>query len=150
VVNGFLVVGHPDAAGVRAFRVQPRGVRLELEPHQRILTVHDQALLRNFMVLRLEDLGYVVIATALPADAAALLDQVSFDLVITDSFSPLPSGAFTEPAAVLAATGGTPVALFTTHPIELKEAQANGFKEVIHKPFDLDVLERQVRTLLNP
>jgi len=149
MVNGFLIVGHPDAAGVRVFKLQPRGIRLELDPHQRILTVNDQTALRDFMALRLEDMGYVVIATALPADAVTLLEQVSFDLVVTDSFSPLPNGVFTEPAALLAAAGNTPLALLTAHPVELEEAQARGFKDVIRKPFDLGVMERQVRTLLS-
>jgi len=149
MVNGFLIVGHPDSEGVRLFKLQPRGVRLELDPHQRILTVNDKTLLRDFVALRLEDMGYVVIATALPADVATLLDEVSFDLVITDSFSPRSSGVLAGPAGVLAAAGSTPVALFTSHPVELKEAQAKGFRDVIRKPFDIGVMERQVRTLLS-
>ena len=103
----------------------------------------------ELVVTVLEDVGYGVLAAATPADATALIEQVAFDLVITDGFSrAAAAGVLASSAAVIQAAEVTPVALFSAHPIELDAAQAAGFQDIIAKPFDLESLERQVRTLL--
>ena len=38
--------------------------------------------------------------------------------------------------------------LFSAHTIEVDEARAAGFRDLITKPFGIEVLERQVRALL--
>jgi CheY-like chemotaxis protein len=147
--QGFIIAGSPDDAGVGVYRLNPKGERTEgLHPHGRILLVDDADALRRLLTLILEDEGYVVIATALQADALTLLREVDFDLVITDSFSPRPQTALINSAELLAAAGETPVALFSGYRMELAPAQAAGFRDLIAKPFDIDVLIRQVRTLL--
>ena len=147
--HGFIIAGTPDAEGIGVYRLNPKGVRTdELDPHQRILVVDDADALRRLMQIILEDEGYVVIATAVQADAVALLREVAFDLVITDSFSSHPSGAFINSAVLLAAAEATPVALFSAHRMELEPAQAAGFRDLITKPFDIEELVQQVRTLL--
>jgi len=147
--RGFIIASSPEGAGVSVYQLNPKGVRTEaLDPHQRILVVDDADALRRTMQIILEGQGYIVIATAVQANAVALLQEVTFDLVITDSFSAVPRGAFTHTADLLAAAGATPVALFSAHRMQLAAAQAAGFRDLISKPFDIDELERQVRALL--
>ncbi len=69
-------------------------------------------------------------------------------MVITDGFSAAPAAVVTNTLDVLAAAGATPVALFTAHRLELAAAHAAGFRDLIAKPFDVEVMERQVRALL--
>ncbi len=121
----------------------------EPDPDRRILVVEDDLALRELVVTVLEDEGYAVIAARVPLDAAALLEQVRFDLVITDGFSRTGSAVFTSTADVLQAAGATPVALFSAHTLELDAARAAGFRDLITKPVDLETLERQVRALLD-
>ncbi len=148
VEQGFVVVQDP-AGAVAVYRLNPKGVRTELPPPQRrILLIEDDVAVQELMQLLLEEEGYAVIVSRTPADARALLEAVAFDLVITDGFSKAPTAVVTNTLDVLAAAGATPVALFTAHRIELEEARTAGFRDLIEKPFNLDALERQVRTLL--
>ncbi len=147
--QGFVIVGD-DAGGVAVYRLTPMGGRAdEPDPDRRILVVEDDLALRELVVTVLEDEGYAVIAARVPLDAAALLEQVGFDLVITDGFSRTGSAVFTSTADVLQAAGATPVALFSAHTLELDAARAAGFRDLITKPVDLETLERQVRALLD-
>ena len=149
VERGFVVVQDP-AGAVAVYRLNPKGVRTEQPPPQeRILLIEDDAAVQELMQLLLEDEGYAVIVSRTPADATALLDAVAFDLVITDGFSAAPTAVVTNTLDVLAAAGATPVALFTAHRLELDEARAAGFRDLIEKPFDLSAMERQVRALLH-
>ena len=148
VERGFVVVADP-AGAVAVYRLNPKGVRTELPPPQRrILLIEDDVAVQELMQLLLEEEGYAVVVSRTPADATALLDAVAFDLVITDGFSTVPTAVVTNTLDVLAAAGATPVALFTAHRIELEEARAAGFRDLIAKPFELDALEHQVRALL--
>jgi CheY-like chemotaxis protein len=134
---------------VAVYRLTPRGVQPDaLDLHQHILLVEDDLVLREMVVEVLEEEGYAVIASAVPVDAVALLGRVRFDLVITDGFSRLASAVFTNTHAVLRNAGVTPVALFSAHTLELAQAQAAGFRDLITKPFNLGTLLRQVRVLV--
>ena len=148
VERGFVVVQAP-AGTVAVYRLNPKGVRTELPPPQRrILLIEDDVAVQELMQLLLEEEGYAVIVARTPADASALLKAVAFDLVITDGFSAAATAVVTSTLDVLAAAGATPVALFTAHRMELEAARAAGFRDLIEKPFNLDALEHQVRTLL--
>jgi DNA-binding response OmpR family regulator len=114
-----------------------------------VLVVEDAEGLRHLMRAVLEDEGYTIIAVAIQADAVSLLKEVSFDLVITDSFTNSPRTILIDAAEILAASGTTPVALFTGHRIELASTLAAGFADLITKPVDIDVLVGQVRALLS-
>jgi CheY-like chemotaxis protein len=145
--DGFIVVG--DETAVRVYRLIPKGARIDapdLHPH--ILLVEDDLMLRELVVGVLEDDGYAVIAATLPVDAAALLEHISFDLVITDGFSQVAGAVFTSTHEVLQNAGVTPVALFSAHTLKLEQAQEAGFRDLIPKPFDIDALLQQVRALL--
>lgn len=149
VEQGFVVV--QDSAGaVAVYRLNPKGVRTELPPPQRrILLIEDDVAIQDMIQLLLDNEGYAVVVSRTPADAAALLDAIAFDLVITDGFSAAPTAVVTNTLDVLAAAGATPVALFTAHRIEFEEARTAGFRDLIAKPFDLDAMEHQVRALLH-
>jgi DNA-binding response OmpR family regulator len=105
-------------------------------------------MIRDLVVDVLEHEGYTVTASVTPMEAARLLDQVDFDLVITDSFSTLPSSSFVSTADVVRSAGLTPVALFSAHTHDLDVAKAAGFSDLIAKPFDLDTMVHQVKVLL--
>jgi DNA-binding response OmpR family regulator len=114
----------------------------------RILLVEDDASIRDLIVEVLEDEGYVVTASSTLVEAARLLDQGTFDLVVTDGFSMLPGAAFITTGDLVHSAGLTPVALFSAHTHDLDVAKAAGFRDLIAKPFDLDTLVHQVKMLL--
>jgi CheY-like chemotaxis protein len=145
--EGFIVAG--DDTAVRVYRLTPKGAppdARDLRPH--ILLVEDDLVVRELVVGLLENEGYAVIAAAVPVDAAALLERVRFDLVITDGFSHAAAAIFTSTRDVLQGAGVTPVALFSAHTLELEQARAAGFRDLITKPFEIDTLLRQVRALV--
>ena len=72
----------------------------------------------------------IVIATEIAADAVALLDSVSFDLVLTDSLTHSSASIEVESAGVREAAGSTPVVLFTAHQLERDTALAMGFRDL--------------------
>jgi CheY-like chemotaxis protein len=147
--EGFIIAA--DDTAVRVYRLTPKRMQPDaLTPHRHILLVEDDLVLREMVVELLEDEGYAVIVAAIPVDAAALLERVTFDLVITDGFASAPSAVFTSTHPVLQAAGITPVALFSAHTLHLEQARAAGFRDLIAKPFDIDTLLRHVRELLGP
>jgi CheY-like chemotaxis protein len=136
-------------AGVTIYHLAPKvRASLALDPAHRVLVLEDDLSLQRVTTMVLEAEGYAVIATALEADALALLDSVSFDLVLTDSLSRNRGDIAVASAGVRAAAGATPVALFTAHQLELDAALAMGFQELISKPFTLERFEGQIRQLL--
>jgi CheY-like chemotaxis protein len=148
VDRGF-VVASDGLDGVAVYHLRPeREWADELDRTRRLLVVESDLLLGELVTVILEDEGYAVISTRAPADAVALLSHVTFDLVITDGFSRTAGAALVNTAELRAAAGITPVALFTAHKLEPASVQAAGFRDLIEKPFDLEALERQVRTLL--
>lgn len=145
--EGFVVVG--DDTDVRVYRLTPKSVPADapdLHPH--VLLVEDDLVVGELVAEVLEEEGYAVIAATVPVDAVALLERVSFDLVITDGFSRAAAAVFTNTDDVLRAAGVTPVALFSAHALELEQARAAGFRDLISKPFEIDILLQQVHVLL--
>jgi CheY-like chemotaxis protein len=124
--EGFVVVG--DDTDVRVYRLTPKRVQADapdLHPH--VLLVEDDLVVRELVTEVLEEAGYAVIAATVPVDAVALLERLSFDLVITDGFSKQASAIFTRTHDVLQEARVTPVALFSAHTLELEQARAAGF-----------------------
>ena len=146
--QGFLVVDHPDA-GPAVYRLAPKDARAEgSATPRRVLFVEDDLAVRNLVLLVLEDEGYAIIGATIPVDAVTLLEHVTFDLVITDGFSKTEAAVLTNTADVVREAGATPVVLFSAHTLDVDEARAAGFRDLITKPFDINTLERQVRALL--
>ena len=119
------------------------------EPPRRILLIEDDRAVEDMRRLILEDQGYTVVVCHSPAEAITALAAATFGLVITDAFSRTARDVLTNTAPLLAAAGATRVALFTAHQVPLDAALDAGFGDVIAKPFDLETLECQVRTLLS-
>ena len=139
---GFVVVVD-DEAGVAVYRLTPTSGRADQsDPTRRILVVEEDLVLRELVVMVLEDEGYAVIAARVPLDATALLEQIRFDLVMTDGFSKTRAAVLTSTADVVRAAGETPVVLFSAHTVELDAARAAGFRDLITKPVALETLER--------
>ena len=92
--------------------------------------------------------GYTVAARGTLAEAARLLDQETFDLVVTDGLSMRPRAAFITTGDLVRSAGSTPVTLFSAHTHDPGVARAAGFRDLITKPFDVDTLVRQVKMLL--
>jgi DNA-binding response OmpR family regulator len=105
-------------------------------------------MISEVVVTVLEDEGYAVVTCLTPLHAMALLQRVTFDLVITDGFSRTPGAVFVNTADVIRSAGVTPVALFSAHTLDVELARAAGFRDLITKPFDVDTLVRQVKVLL--
>jgi CheY-like chemotaxis protein len=147
VDQGFLVVGNQHGTAVYQLRpkAEPSSVS-DLSEH--ILLIEDDAMIGEVVVTVLEDEGYAVVVCLTPVHAMALLQQVNFDLVITDGFSTRPGAVFVNTADVIQSAGVTPVVLFSAHTLSLELARAAGFADLITKPFDLDTLVRQVKLLL--
>ena len=151
MTDGFVVLASAPGTQPVVYRLSPKGPPAPpLEPHQRVLVVDDEAMLLDLMMVLLDEEGYGVVAAAAPADAAELLHHVTFDLVITDGFSPQPTLAFVTARAMLRAAAATPVAFFSAHRVDPDEARAAGFRAVMEKPFDLTELLTDLRALLRP
>src|SRR5689334_19949625 len=72
----------------------PEGSMDKISPNEtarRILLVEDDAVLRTLVRTILDEDGYAVTETAVPSQAAAILRQSTFDLVLTDGFLVAPS-----------------------------------------------------------
>jgi len=147
VDQGFLVVG--DQRGTAVYQLRPKAEPSNMSYlPEHILLIEDDVSISDLVVTVLEEEGYAVVVCLTPLDAMALLDRLSFDLVITDGFSKEPRTVFVNTADLIRSAGVTPVALFSAHRLDRERAQAAGFRDVITKPFALDTLVRQVKVLL--
>ena len=142
--QGFIMVA--DQHGTTVYRLKHTGEQLTRSAlPEHVLLVEHELLLRDLVV---EDEGCALIACRTPVHATRLLDQVPFDLVITDGISRMPETVLVNMADVVRSAGLTPVVLFSAHTHDLGVAQAAGFRDLITKPFDVDTLVHQVKVLL--
>jgi DNA-binding response OmpR family regulator len=141
------VVG--DQSGTAVYQLRPKAEPSSVaDLPEHILLIEDDVMITELVVTVLEDEGYAVVVCLTPLDAMSLLDRLRFDLVITDGFSREPGAVFVNTADLSRSAGITPVALFSAHRLDRERAQAAGFRDLITKPFDLDILVRQVKALL--
>lgn len=119
-------------------------------PLKRILIVEDEpALVEVLQLLFTDEEGYELVAARSPAEAVLRLAEGTFHLVLADGFSSTPQGIVPATAALRGAAGSIPVVLFTAHRIPPAEVAAAGFAALIPKPFEVEALLDQVRTLLD-
>jgi CheY-like chemotaxis protein len=118
------------------------------DPSQRILLAESDPSLGALMEAILREQGYAVTGTNAVDAALTLLIGQSFDLVVTDGFSGMPSEVLPNVAELPEAAGATPVVLFTAHKLERDAVLAAGFRDLITKPFDLDDFEYRIRAAL--
>jgi CheY-like chemotaxis protein len=148
--HGFIVATTSENSEIAVFRLNPKGMRTEFsDSQQRILLVDDDAAMRKLAVRLLEGEGYSAVVVAVPDDGQELLQDVSFDLVITDGFSRTPDGVLVATSGLIEAAGETPVVLFSAHRLDVNEVLAAGFRDILSKPFDVDEALEQIRSILD-
>jgi CheY-like chemotaxis protein len=115
--------------------------------HPLILLVEDHASIAGMTEAMLTSEGYNVVLARNPIEAHALLRSVAFDVILTDSFSPTLDLAVRVLGPLLRRGAGTPVVLFTAHHWNPARVQAEGFAELITKPFDVEPFLARVEQL---
>jgi len=119
---------------------------------EHILLVDDEDALRKSCKLRLDALGYVVTACALPSEALSLFeeDPRSFDLVLTDYAMPKMNGLVLG-QELLRIRPDIPVILVTgfTENITHADIEELGLAAFLEKPIDAGLLGRSIREILN-
>jgi two-component system, OmpR family, response regulator VicR len=123
----------------------PEQRRLRTRPL--VLLVEDHASIAGMTEAVLTSEGYNVVLVRNPLEAHVILRVVTFDVILTDSFSPTIDLAARVLAPLLRRSAGTPVVLFTAHHWNPDRVHAEGFSEIITKPFDIDALLARVDQL---
>jgi CheY-like chemotaxis protein len=114
----------------------------------RILVAESDPSLGDLMEAILREQGYAVTGAKALDSAVALLIRQSFDLVVTDGFSRMPSEVLPNVAELRETAGATPVVLCTGHKLDLDAVLRAGFRDLIAKPFDLDDFEHRIQATL--
>jgi DNA-binding NtrC family response regulator len=114
----------------------------------RILVVDDEPKMTSLICGSLEDAGHSVITTTKPAEALKLIEQHSFDIVITDLSMPEISGMDILSRAIQ--KEGTEVIMMTAYGTveSAVAAMKKGASDYLLKPFSLDELTILVRKLV--
>ena len=105
----------------------------------RILVVDDEREITVLLAEIFADEGFHLTTVTSIEQACRVLAEQRFDLVLADSFALHAAQTLPTTGPIRQAAGTTPVVLFTAHAIEREEALAAGFRDVIAKPFDLEV-----------
>jgi len=113
----------------------------------RILVVDDEPKMTSLICGTLEDEGHQVTTTVDPAEALDLIDQHSYDIIITDLSMPEISGMQVLDRAL--ARGDCAVIMMTAYASAetAVEAMKKGAADYLIKPFALDELVIQVKKL---
>lgn len=114
----------------------------------RILVADDELVMRDLLTSFLTDDGYEVIASTNGAEALEKLKEKHFDLLITDVHMPVMNGlellhqvSRLDPSLV--------VVMLDSYPDQLLfQAEAEGARASLHKPFDISELRQLLKELL--
>lgn len=112
-----------------------------------ILLVEDHASIAGITETVLSSEGYNVVMVRNPMEAHVILRVVTFDVILTDSFSPTLDLAVRVLGPLLRRSAVTPVVLFTAHHWNPGLVQAEGFTEIITKPFEVDSFLARIEQL---
>jgi DNA-binding response OmpR family regulator len=115
----------------------------------RILVVEDGPQLAAMLTMVLEEAGYEVLVAVSLGEGVRYLEQQTVSLVLTDSFSSTPERVMDETQVLCERAGNAPVALLTGHRVDVHEALARGYCDVIQKPFDIEDLIERVNACLS-
>ena len=130
--QGFLVVA--DQSGTAVYQLRPKAEQVSVaDLPEHVLLIEDDVMISEVVVTVLEEEGYAVVACLTPLHAVALLERISFDLVITDGFSRVPGAVFVNTADVIRSAGVTPVALFSAHTLDLGVRQSGWLPRLHHQ-----------------
>jgi DNA-binding response OmpR family regulator len=113
-----------------------------------ILIADDDAAMLEMLRMLLEEEKFTVLRARTPEAALAALQESPVDLVLTDAFSSTPTDTLEATAELRQAAGETPIVLLTAHVVDADAVRDAGFAASIAKPFDVDLLLKQVHALL--
>jgi CheY-like chemotaxis protein len=116
-----------------------------------VLVVEDDASIRTVISDVLSERGFRVLSAANGSDAMQQLDSVRPDVVVLDLLMPVMHGwAFME--SYVEKTGGEPVAIVvvSVNPALPRSYTRLGVRQVVSKPFDIDVLLQAVEQACPP
>ena len=114
----------------------------------RLLLIEDEPTVARLTELVLTDAGYSVELLSDHGAAPALLSETHFDLVICDTDLGARTVGLTGLVPLVEAACPGPVLLFSAHRFPAAEVAAAGLSGVIHKPYDIDGLLKQVEEAL--
>jgi len=118
-----------------------------------LLVEPDPAFASLLTIILQEEGGHKVTTVPSPAEAAQLLSESRFDLVITEAFDQRDPFDF-DPAflsPLRAAGGDVPIILFSTYVQDSALRSGHfGLADAVPKPFDIDDLLRKVNRSLRP
>lgn len=119
-------------------------------PASRLLVVEDDAELLSIVQETLEEEGYgVTPATSLP-DSLRALEQQLFRFVLTDLFYESRHAPFQSIQPLIAQAAPIPVGVMTAWPNPDEALAQTDLAFLLHKPFDLDDLQRRVHAHVHP
>ncbi len=103
-----------------------------------VLLVEDEASVAGMTEAVLTSEGYGVVLVRNPLEAHVILRVIAFDAILSDSFSPTLELTVRVLGPLLRRSAGTPVVLFTAHHWNPARVQAEGFTEIVTKPFEVE------------
>src|ERR1700730_5404587 len=112
-----------------------------------VLIVEDEEPIRDVITDVLEERGFQVLPAANGAEALELLDTVRPDVMVLDLLMPVMHGwAFME--SYIEKTDGhpIPIVVVSVNPVLPRSFDRLGVKDVVAKPFEVDVLLDAVET----
>lgn len=116
-------------------------------PH--ILLVEDDDAIRETLVLLLQDEGYQTQEATSVASALCLIEQATYDLILTDLFTHDPAAPLASALALREQAAPTPVAILSAWPANATDPEAADFAFIMSKPFDLDALLTAIAAALD-
>ncbi len=124
------------------------------ETARRVLIVEGDRDLNLLLTDLLHDAGYEAESAFSLEEALHKTNEQLYDLVLTDHLTEGPPAPGHRASLRLVrslrqAYHPTPVGLLTTWPIDLSEAERDGFAFALRKPFDIDVVMQRVAACLN-
>lgn len=112
-----------------------------------VLLAEDEATVAGMTEAVLTSEGYNVVLVRNPIEAHIILRVIAFDVILADSFSPTLELTIRVLGPLLRRSAGTPVVLFTAHHWNATRVQAEGFTEIITKPFAVDTFLARMEQL---
>jgi CheY-like chemotaxis protein len=109
-----------------------------------ILIVDDEAPVRDFLTLVLEDLGHRVVAASNGQHALAMAAEVQPNLVISDVMMPLMGGVELTRRLKAGEAGERAVPVILMSSAGRAASDAAGADAFIDKPFELEAMEKLV------
>lgn len=120
---------------------------LAVQPH--VLVVESDLELQELLTLLLREEGYLVTSALSLEQAAALLEQHTFHLILSDLFRAENEDPLKGVEMLRDRAWPIPVTLMTGWTISEQAVQQRGFPHLVYKPFDIDDLSALIGTCLN-